>query len=326
VDNRLDTITNIASFYYVNAETLRRNYKYQTSGFMQWDQRDHSEEYLLFEQNLAEVISIDETSLSKGELYTFVTNKLNHGRKTTLISSVNSTKSKDIIEVLSKISLEKRQAVKEVTLDMASNIELAVKKVFPNAMLTTDHFHVIRLAMEALQNVRVHYRWEELDQENAAISCAKNMGQKYSPSVLPNGDTPKQLLARSRYILAKRGDEWTASQKQRAKLVFKNYPLIAKAYNIVMKLRLIYKSKTRAEARIRLGKWITEVQDLGIKKFTTVAYTIQARQETILNYFVNRNTNANAESFNAKIKQFRANLKGVKDIPFFMFRLKNLFA
>jgi transposase len=326
VDNRIDTITNIASFYYVNAETLRRNYKWKTSGFLQWDQKDHAEKYLLFDQNLAEVISIDETSLSKGELYTFVTNKLNNGRKGSLVASVNSTKSKDIIEILSKIPLEKREIVKEVTLDMAGNMELAVKTLFPNAMLTTDHFHVIRLAMDALQHVRVHYRWQELEQENTAILTARNMGQKYSPPLFSNGDTPKQLLARSRYILAKRGDEWTPTQKQRAKLIFKHYPLIAKAYNIVMKLRLIYKTKNRIEAKIRLDKWMEEVQTLAIKQFTTVAYTIQARKETILNYFINRNTNANAESFNAKVKQFRANLKGVKDLPFFMFRLKNLFA
>lgn len=48
--------------------------------------------------------------------------------------------------------------------------------------------------------------------------------------------------------------------------------------------------------------------------------------ETILNYFKNRSTNANAESFNAKIKLFRANLRGVKDIPFFLFRMEKLFA
>jgi transposase len=280
----------------------------------------------LFEQNLAEIISIDETSLSKGELYTFVTNKLNKGRKGTLVATVNSTKSQDIIATLSKIPLEKRELVKEVTLDMASNMELAVKKTFPNAMLTTDHFHVIKLAMEALQHVRVHYRWEALDQENSAILNAKNMGYKYSPPLFSNGDTPKQLLARSRYILAKRGDEWTKSQMERAKLIFKHYPLIAKSYNIVMKLRLIYKSKNKIDARIRLDKWIKEVKDLAIKQFTTVAYTVQARKETILNYFVNRSTNANAESFNAKVKLFRANLRGVKDLSFFMFRMKNLFA
>ncbi|WP_254423253.1 transposase [Flavobacterium sp. A45] len=45
-----------------------------------------------------------------------------------------------------------------------------------------------------------------------------------------------------------------------------------------------------------------------------------------LNYFDNRNTNASAEPFNAKIKAFRSQFKGVRNIDFFLFRLSNLFA
>nr|WP_297183755.1 transposase [uncultured Phocaeicola sp.] len=48
--------------------------------------------------------------------------------------------------------------------------------------------------------------------------------------------------------------------------------------------------------------------------------------ELTLNYFVNRETNAFAESFNAKIKAFRTQFRGVGDIPFFMFRLCKLTA
>ena len=46
----------------------------------------------------------------------------------------------------------------------------------------------------------------------------------------------------------------------------------------------------------------------------------------ILNFFNNRSTNANAESFNAKLKLFRANQRGVKDKTFFLFRMMKLFA
>ncbi|UZT97471.1 transposase [Chryseobacterium fluminis] len=46
----------------------------------------------------------------------------------------------------------------------------------------------------------------------------------------------------------------------------------------------------------------------------------------ILNFFERRSTNASAESFNAKIKNFRLQLRGVKDKAFFLFRLAQLFA
>ncbi|MDO6738837.1 transposase [Wenyingzhuangia sp. 2_MG-2023] len=46
----------------------------------------------------------------------------------------------------------------------------------------------------------------------------------------------------------------------------------------------------------------------------------------MLNYFINRSTNAAAESFNAKIKAFRTQFRGVKNLEFFLFRLTNIFA
>ena len=36
--------------------------------------------------------------------------------------------------------------------------------------------------------------------------------------------------------------------------------------------------------------------------------------------------NAASESFNAKTKQFRAHLRGVKDMAFFLFRLSKIYA
>ncbi|WP_229335548.1 transposase [Flavobacterium sp. ALJ2] len=45
-----------------------------------------------------------------------------------------------------------------------------------------------------------------------------------------------------------------------------------------------------------------------------------------MNYFDNRSTNTSAESFNAKVKAFRSQFRGVRNIDFFLFRLSNLFA
>ncbi|WP_194767396.1 transposase, partial [Tamlana sp. I1] len=45
-----------------------------------------------------------------------------------------------------------------------------------------------------------------------------------------------------------------------------------------------------------------------------------------LNYFINRSTNASAESFNAKIKAFRTQFRGVRNVKFFLYRLTTNFA
>lgn len=106
----------------------------------------------------------------------------------------------------------KRRKVKEITLDMAANMELIARRCFPTANLVTDRFHVQKLAVEALQDMRIAYRWEALDMENREMELAKETGQSYKPIQLNNGDTYKQLLARSRYLLFKAENKWTPSQ------------------------------------------------------------------------------------------------------------------
>lgn len=54
--------------------------------------------------------------------------------------------------------------------------------------------------------------------------------------------------------------------------------------------------------------------------------SFQIHYDSIANFFNNRSANAAAESFNAKIKDFRRNFRGVTDIKFFLFRLTKIYA
>lgn len=157
----------------------------------------------MFEQNLEPRLSIDETSLSHGELYTVVTNKEAKGKKGTLVAIIEGTKSENIIPFLQKLSLRKRNKVEEITLDLAGNMGLIAKKCFPNAVQVIDRFHVQQLATEALQEIRIKHRWDAIEGENQAIENARKESNTYTPQILENGDTLKQLLARSRYLLYK---------------------------------------------------------------------------------------------------------------------------
>ncbi|GEM_PF-270908 len=60
--------------------------------------------------------------------------------------------------------------------------------------------------------------------------------------------------------------------------------------------------------------------------FNVIAATFYEHYNEILNFYNNRSSIAIAESFNAKIKLFRANLRGVADKKFFLFRIANLYA
>ena len=116
---------------------------------------------------------------------------------------IKGTKSEDVISCLQKFPGSKRLKVKEITLDLSPAMMLIAKRCFPDAALVSDRFHVQRLMNEAVNDLRVSYRWPAIDIENAEIEPAKECNRKHIPHTFRNGDTRKQLLARSRYIVMK---------------------------------------------------------------------------------------------------------------------------
>ena len=265
--------------------------------------------------------------MSKGELYTIITNKKAKGKKGTIVAIFSGTKVEPIIEQLLKISAKKRAKVKEITLDMANSMKTIAKICFPKAMQVTDRFHVQKLALEALQDVRIKHRWDAIDLENEQIKQASAKNKTFTLKEFSNGDTRKQLLARSRYLLYKDPSNWTKSQYERSKIVFDEYPDIKIAFNLVQGLRNIFNTAKSIEvAYTKLAHWYNDVEESGFRAFNTIANTITLNYRSILNYFINRSTNASAESFNAKIKAFRAQFRGVKNVEFFLYRLTTIFA
>ncbi|WP_411831113.1 ISL3 family transposase [Mariniflexile sp. AS56] len=254
-----------------------------------------------------------------------LTNKDAHGKKGSIVAIVKGTKAQDVIDVINQIPIERRKMVREVTVDMAGNMNLIAKKCFPKTDIVTDRFHVQKLASEAVQEERITLRWEIIEAENKAIEEDRNKGKVYQPELLSNGDTLRQLLARSRYLLFKSKAKWTVNQIERAEILFELYPTIEKAYNLAQDLSYIFETNTSKNiARLKLAHWYDKVEKSEFKSFNTIAKSIQMHYDSILNYFNNRSTNASAESFNAKIKEFRAQFRGVRDVKFFLYRLTKL--
>ena len=315
----------LEKFYSIKGTQFSQQYKDYLSDFNVWEQKEHSDSWLLFPNNIGANLSIDETSLSNGELYTILTNKSAKGKQGTIVAMVKGTSSETVINILKKIPSKHRDTVKEVTLDMAGSMNKIVTNCFPKASLVIDRFHVQKLAYDAIQEIRISHRWDAMNEDNDLRIEAKGLNKKYIPVVFSNGDTRKQLLARSRYLLFKSREKWTDKQKTRAEILFKEYPDLKKAYDLTHSLRLIYsKTKNKGVAYTKLVHWYKDVEQSGFNSFNTIASTIHTHYKNILNFFDNRSTNASAESFNAKIKSFRAILRGVSDMKFFMFRIAQI--
>jgi transposase len=224
------------------------------------------------------------------------------------------------------IDEEKREQVEEVTLDLSDSMRKIVKSSFPKANRVIDRFHIQKLACDAVQELRIKHRWDAIQQANDEMEEAKLNDKPYIPYRYSNGDTRKELLMRSRYLLFKSANKWTDRQKERASILFKEYPDIKKAYGLCHSLRMIFSKNTiKDAARLSMARWYNKVEEAGMHSFNVIAATFYEHYEEILNFYINRSSNAMAESFNAKIKLFRANLRGVADKKFFLFRIANLY-
>ena len=305
---------------------MERQYKEHLSNFRDWEQIEDSKA-LVYPENFGERMSIDEVALSKGELYTVITNKEGKGKKGCLAGIIKGTKNKVVSKALDKVPVAKKMEVKEITADLANSMDWICRDNFIDAIITADRFHFQRVVSEGVQEIRIKHRRKAIDEENELIMEAKKQREKYELGRYKNGDTKKQLLARSRYLLFKPQTRWTESQRERAEILFKEFPEIKKAYDYSMYFRGIFeRSDTREIAKERLHTWYDKISKAEIAELISAGNTIENHEGKILNYFYNRETNASAESFNAKLKGFRSLLRGVRDIKFFLFRVEKLFA
>ena len=297
---------------------------------------------ILKSENFGDHMTIDDKNIG-GEGYTIIANK-NTGKIAVL---AQTTKSEILADILQKIPVSIRYAVKIISKDLAEGYDWIARSMFLNAIRVDDKFHVLKLGFEALQNVRVRYRQIVLTEERKKReekkalerelkAACKERGKVWKkrkeaitkPKTYNNGDTTKELLARSRYLLFSLREKWTPSQQERAEILFREFPEIKKAYDLMIQFRSFYQTKIgdTAAAKERLKDWYGEVGTSNIDEMETFASTVAHHESTIMNYFETGQTNAFAESLNSQIQRFVQSNQGANDRDFFHFRLKGYFS
>lgn len=194
---------------------MRKQYKEAISNYRTLEQLGHAEEYLLYPGNIGPGLSLDETCLGNGDVYTILTNKAARGGKGAIVAVVRGVSTGTVSAVLKELPLCERLNVKTVTTDLSSAMMLTARTVFPGASLINDRFHVQQLMSEAVDRLRIRHRREVLDAENKAIrkhrqkrKQAKTKQERdaigeWEPQRMENKETMPQIMARSRHIILK---------------------------------------------------------------------------------------------------------------------------
>ena len=252
---------------------------------------------ILEPDNLGTKMAIDEKTID-GVCYTILSN-----RNTSKIALMAATlKTEKLMELMMQFDIDKRMQVKSFSRDMASNYDWLGRQAFMNAYHVIDKFHIIKNIIEQLQAVRIRYRQQELSKRREA----KQNKEPYNEVNFISGDTTLQLLARSRGLLFLFPQQWSEHQQQRAKILFKQYPEIKKAYKLILRIRQWFKppngkvtyQKTRDKKQQKLNELIQEFMQSGIDEIKNVAWMLNKNMAQILHYFIAKETNAKAEAIN----------------------------
>jgi transposase len=271
-------------------------------------------------ENFGEEMSIDEKMLDE-DFFTIMTN-----RDTGKIALLAQTLRVDeLVKLMDKIP-QIHNVPKNITCDLSPTYEKFCDTVFPQATLIADKFHIIRMALEALQTVRIRLKQSYL---SSLPKDKKERKEAEKKSRLVNGETPSEMLTRSRYLLFKRPQEWTARQQERAELLFENYPEIAKSYYNILSFRKLLDKENIGKMHYmdkRWNTWFFQVEEDNIAEIVSFAATVERHEEKIKNYLLTGKTNTAAENMNSKRQRFITANYGTRDIDFLLFRLAKYFS
>jgi len=233
-------------------------------------------------------LSIDETSFKRGQSY--VTVIVDAMERRVIDVEVGRT---DKTVISFSYQLEEKggscEKISFVTSDMSRAYINGVQECFPNAKLTIDKFHVKKLMLEAMDEVR---KTEQREHKSKELHNSKKL------LMIPQ---------------TKQNEE----QRFRVAELSKQYPKTGRAFRMVAGLDTIYASTDIDTARERfeaLFRWLRKSRLEPMKK---VALTLRRHAEEILNIFKSRLTNAICEGINSMIQAAKRKARGYNTIEGF---------
>ena len=334
MDEKPVNFTTIGGFLQLKPQTVYSWYRNYLSGYpeaverKQWGKdnftgSDKREKLVpvLKPENFGEQMAVDEKMIDE-EFYTVLTNR-ETGKIAMLAETLTVT---DLNKLIDKIG-EAKQKVKIITADLSPTYEKFCEQSFPGAMMVADKFHVVKHIIEAIQTLRLRLKQEEITK----LPTTKKERKEYEKQTrLINGESRIEILTRSRYVLFKRPQDWTASQQKRANLLFETFPPLKAAYQLTLQIRLWLDKenlgKYQWQIEQQLIHWYDCAEQAKLPEVENLIRIIGSNEEKIMNYFKTGKTNAKAEAMNSKIQRFIAANYGVRDKDFFMYRLAHYFS
>jgi len=158
--------------------------------------------------------------------------------------------------------LDIREIVEEVSIDMWGGFALIIPQIFPNAVIVTDRFHVVKPLLNELKIIVNQVGIRGRSNLKLILTNQQNLNQQELAEL-------EQLLQKSNRLRT--------------------------AYNYKEEFRRIYEdSQTVEEGKEEFTKWLQKAAGI----YSKVIETIHNHLDTICNYFLNRTTSGIMEGIN----------------------------
>lgn len=350
--------THIATALCVDSKKLWRWYRDVLSGFLDEPAQLKQHQYdftvtangkenevkvpILKPNNIGPNMAIDEKKIGE-QMHTVLTNR-DTGKIALLTNTLKASELAPLITHFDGKGFE----VQTITRDLSNGYDWFSRQAFLNAGHIADKFHIIKSVLDAQQDVRVRYRQQVLTEKRLSYEafkateklrqqrCEQNKEPykrkrfKFKEEKLSNGETPLELLARSRYLLYKFKSDWTEPQQERAKVLFERYPQIKTAYQLAATFRRWYRKehvgKPIKNLQQELYNWYEKVDEADVDEISNFKSLVERHESIIIRYFEKGYTNAIAENMNRRIQRFIMINQGTRDRDFFYFRIANFFS
>lgn len=233
--------------------------------------------------NDLKAIGLDETSRAKGHDYITLFVDLDK-RRTVYITTGKDSKTIKRFTGDLEAHNGNTASIKDVSCDMSPAFTKGVKEYLPDAKITYDKFHIIKLINEAVDKVR---RSEAVEMK---------------------------ILKGTRYLFLKNEKNLTQKQTETLKqctLSHMNLKTV-RAYNIRMAFQEIYNAKTKDEFVTYLQKWYFWATHSRLEPIKKVAKTIRKHWDGIINYHQSNINNGILEGLNSVIQAAKSKARGYK--------------
>lgn len=186
-----------------------------------------------------------------------------------------------------------RECVEDVTLDMCDSFKKFVREFFPNAKLTADKFHVLRLTNPMINRARVEIT-----------------NDKRSNPV-------RKLLLRNRCKLQ-------YFEKSALDIWLEVHPKMKEIYWYKEGLHQFYRTKGFSRASKALTKLTDRMAYSILPEIKKLRKTLMKWRQEILNYFKSGLTNARTEGYNRLAKGEQYSSFGIRSFKNYRLRLLNI--